>query len=342
MRYPGFLKENGTIGFIAPSFGCATMPYSACFDRTIEVFKGMGYEVVEGPNTRAALGVGKSNTPKACGDEVNDFFMNKRSDVIIACGGGETMCEDLPYIDFEGIAKTEPTWYMGYSDNTNLTFLLPTLCDIAAIYGPCASEFSMEPWHPALHDAFDLLTGSKLSFTNYDGWEKEGVRDEENPFVPYAITEKYSQKIRGNAAKASKFEGRLIGGCMDCLEIMIGTPFDRVKAFNEKYKEDGIIWFLESCELNVMSVRRTLWHMEQAGWFEHVKGFLIGRPMMYDDKFIDLDMEGAFAGVLEKYDVPVILDMDLGHLSPMMPIVSGGYGIVEASDGNLRITTQLK
>lgn len=27
MRYPEFLAEGGIIGFVAPSFGCATEPY---------------------------------------------------------------------------------------------------------------------------------------------------------------------------------------------------------------------------------------------------------------------------------------------------------------------------
>lgn len=27
MRYPHFLACNGNIGFVAPSFGCATEPY---------------------------------------------------------------------------------------------------------------------------------------------------------------------------------------------------------------------------------------------------------------------------------------------------------------------------
>ena len=27
MRYPLFLQDEGTIGFVAPSFGCATEPY---------------------------------------------------------------------------------------------------------------------------------------------------------------------------------------------------------------------------------------------------------------------------------------------------------------------------
>lgn len=84
-----------------------------------------------------------------------------KSDVLISCGGGELMCEVLDYVDFDRIRKAEPKWYMGYSDNTNLVFLLTTLCDTAAVYGPCAGSFSMEPWHESIQDALDLLRGKE-------------------------------------------------------------------------------------------------------------------------------------------------------------------------------------
>ena len=45
MRYPEFLPENGTIGFVAPSFGCATEPYYTAFLNAQEKFKGMGYKL---------------------------------------------------------------------------------------------------------------------------------------------------------------------------------------------------------------------------------------------------------------------------------------------------------
>ncbi len=342
MRYPAFLKEKGNIGFIAPSFGETILPYSACFDKFIEMLKEKGYTVTEGPNARKGEGIGKSNTPEKCGAEINDFFINKRSDVIISCGGGETMCEDVPFVDFEKIAKAEPSWFMGYSDNTNLTFLLPTLCDTAAVYGPCASEFGMREWHPALYDAIDLLHGRKLSFSNYDGWEKDATKTAELPYEPYNITEKYEHKLAGSAKDGAEFEGRMIGGCLDCLINLIGTPFDKVKEFNEKYAGDGIIWFIESCELNTMSVRRALWHMEQAGWFKYVKGFMIGRPMMFEDRFIDYTIEDAYVEMLSGYGVPVIYGMDIGHIAPMMPIISGGYAKVRADKETVTVSYELK
>ena len=76
MRYPEFLKDKGTIGFIAPSFGESTMPYSACFDRTIKIVKEMGYSVLEGPNTRLGEGIGKSNTPEKCGAEIREYIFD--------------------------------------------------------------------------------------------------------------------------------------------------------------------------------------------------------------------------------------------------------------------------
>ena len=43
-----------------------------------------------------------------------------------------------------------------------------------------------------------------------------------------------------------------------------GTEFDKTVEFVEKYKEDGIIWFLEACELNVFSIRRAVWQLDHA------------------------------------------------------------------------------
>lgn len=50
MRYPQFLPEKGTIGFVAPSFGCATEPYYTAFLNAQKKFQKMGYGLDLGPN----------------------------------------------------------------------------------------------------------------------------------------------------------------------------------------------------------------------------------------------------------------------------------------------------
>lgn len=366
MRYPKFLKEQGTIGFIAPSFGCNIEPYKATFENAKRKFTEMGYKLQEGPNCMEGCGIGISNTPQKCGQEINDYYASDGNDVLISCGGGELMCEDLNHVDFEVLKATSPKWFMGYSDNTNLTFLLTTICDTASVYGPCVSSFGMEKWHPAIQDAFDLLTGKavqhtekavrnteknlggiagKICLTGYDKWEKESLKTEDNPYVSYNTTEPSNIKVYSSTSgktEQTEFSGRLIGGCMDCLVTMLGTKFDHVAEFTERYKEDGFIWFLESCELNVMSIRRALWQMENAGWFRYVKGFLIGRPMIYGEELMGLDQYQAVTGILGKYNVPVVMDADIGHLPPMMPLICGSYATVNTDENGYRVTMELK
>lgn len=349
MRYPEFLSEGGTIGFVAPSFGCATEPYKTAFGMTIKRFEKEGYTVELGPNCYEDKGIGISNTPQECGKELTQMYESNVNDVLISCGGGELMCEILPYVDFDRIKAAKPKWYLGYSDNTNFTFLQNTITDTASVYGPCAGAFAMKDWHQALVDTFDVLRGKGCKNNNgvvekqvhgYDTWERESLKNEENPAPQYNLTEKkILRKYVGENECDTEiaFEGRLVGGCMDCLVNLTGTSFDKVKEFNERYAADGIIWFLESCDLNVFAIRRAMWQMDNAGWFKNVKGFLIGRPLCYGQEMMGLDQYSAVTGIAAKYNVPVIMDCDFGHLSPSMPLVSGAHTQVKVKDNDLSL-----
>ena len=348
MKYPKFLPENGTIGFVAPSFGCNTEPYKSAFDNAIKTFQKLGHKVDLGPNCYEGKGIGISNTPKACGQELTEYYCSVDNDVLIAVGGGEMMCETMSNVDFEAIKAAKPKWFMGYSDNTNMTFLLTTLADTASIYANCAQSFGMEPWDESLQDSYEFLLGKKKSFSGYKLWEKESLKDKDHPLVPYHLTEERNSRIflpdgtnywgKEQPYAAVNMEGRLIGGCMDCLVNLPGTRFDKVKDFNERYKEDGIIWFMESCELNVMAMRRAIWQMKEAGWFSYVKGFLFGRPLLFGQEFMGLDQYHAVVDLLTEYQVPIIMDLDIGHLAPMMPLVSGAYARVNMIGNDIEIT----
>lgn len=335
MRIPKFLTKKDCLGFIAPSYGCNIEPYRSGFENARKKFEEMGFALDIGPNCYEGKGIGISNTPEKCGEEVNTYFGKREVDGIISCGGGELMCEILDYVDFELLSKEEPKWYMGFSDNTNLTFLLATLCDTASIYGPCAAAFGMEPWHESLFDALGILMGEKTQVQGYPMWEKESKKDEEHPLEPYYVTQKREMKRFPDTD--TEFEGRLLGGCLDCLGKLVGTKYDYVKEFAERYQEDGIIWYMEACDLNVMDIRRTIWQLEHAGWFRFVKGFLIGRPLCFGEELFGLDQYRAATDLLSKYHVPVLMDLDIGHIPPMMPMVNGAYAKVTATGNDIII-----
>ena len=376
MRYPKPLQPGGTIGFIAPSFGCAIEPYKTRFENALSLFREMGYKTYLGPNCYEGSGIGISNTPEKCGEELMDVMTTgvsrydaesgERADVVITCGGGELMCEVVPFIDFEKIASSEPKWYMGYSDNTNYTFLSTVLADTAAIYGPCAPAFGREPWHESMEDAMKLLTGEKTEFSSYALWEKEEFSAEDetgSALLSYNVTEKakyyyylpkeeeneYSGKLLSGDELTNdisvpeelrsglNISGRLLGGCVDILSLHVGTRNDKVAEFLEKYKDDGFIWFLECCDLDPLSMRRAFWQMREAGWFKYVKGFMIGRPLHFGEEALGVDQYNAVTDILGNLGAPIIMDLDIGHVPPMMPMVSGSLAEVKASGNKINV-----
>ena len=84
MRFPKFIKRGDTIGFVAPSFGCDTEPYKTAFGRAQENFRNMGFGIQIGPNCYVGEGIGISNKPDLCGQEINDYYTSEKNDALIS------------------------------------------------------------------------------------------------------------------------------------------------------------------------------------------------------------------------------------------------------------------
>ena len=132
------------------------------------------------------------------------------------------------------------------------------------------------------------------------------------------------------------FTGTFLGGCLDCLVGLCGTKYDRVKEFEKEHPE-GIIWFLEACDLSPLGIRRALFQLKEAGWFNNAIGFLVGRPLCMKQELFGVTPHSAVMDILGDLECPILLDVDLGHISPSMPFKTGARGTVSVVDGNLVI-----
>lgn len=64
------------------------------------------------------------------------------------------------------------------------------------------------------------------------------------------------------------------------LTDLFGTRFDHVKEFITKYKDDGIVWYFDNCELSCEDIVRTLWKFKDNGWFLYCKGIVFGELVL--------------------------------------------------------------
>jgi muramoyltetrapeptide carboxypeptidase LdcA involved in peptidoglycan recycling len=77
--------------------------------------------------------------------------------------------------------------------------------------------------------------------------------------------------------------------------------------------------------------------MGLAGWFDNANAVLIGRPAgpNDDDDFTQFD---AIADALGMLTIPVIYDMDFGHVPPQGVLINGALARVQVNESVQTIT----
>lgn len=334
LNYPGFIKKDDLIGISAPSDGNSEKIDYARLDNGKRKLEELGYKVIETTHVRASK-KGRSADAKTRASEFMELISNDEVKLIVSASGGDYLLEILPFMDFQKI-RSNPKWFQGYSDNTGLVHTITTICDLATVYGNNFKDFGMNNWHRSLKNNIKILQGEENiqhSFDTYqDGFYKRitGLED-------YVLTKPVNWRNINTDGEVI-IKGRTIGGCLDVLISLVGTRFDKTKEFVEKYKDDGILWYLESFALTAESLTLALWQLKEAGWFQYTKGFVFGRPTFYDDKAGENGTyEEVVMSVLGEIGVPIILEADIGHKPPQFSMINGALGTLFCKGGKAKL-----
>lgn len=335
MKFPSPIKPGDYIGVTAPSEGITKQINLKRLDNVKNNLAKLGYKYTETKNVRT-LEKGRSSSASQRVEQFMNLWENNEVKAIISAAGGFFLNEMIEKLDFKKLKNIEPKWFQGYSDNTGLTFLLTTISDIATIYGPTIKDFGMRKLHPVLTNSLEIMKGKSLTQKSFEKCETNEWIERIDPYEEYNLVCKNSWKNLNDEEKI-KFKGRSIGGCFDSIVDFIGTKYDNVSTYIEKYKKDGIIWFLEVCEMSTAEISLHLWQMKNAGYFKNCQGIIFGRPLMVKQEY-GITYEETLKESLSNLNIPVIYDADIGHISPQMPIVSGAILEVECENGKGKIT----
>ncbi len=197
----------------------------------------------------------------------------------------------------------------------------------------------MDHWHESLENNWDILEGNILEQNSFDYYESMG-KEEITGLEEYHLdTPVYWKNL--NDEEKIEMKGRMIGGCIDIITELFGTRFDKTKEFIKKYKDDGIIWYFDNCELSMEDLVRTLWKFKDNGWFQYSKGIIFGRSACCVSNS-GLTLKSAVKRVMKDTNIPIILDADFGHVPPRMTIINGAYATITSKDGKGTIRFELK
>jgi muramoyltetrapeptide carboxypeptidase len=344
IRYPAPLHPGDTIGVTSPSSGLAPalMPRFEFCRKTVAA---RGFKTRFGAMLEATGVV--SGTIEARAAEFNQMMTDPSLRAVVPPWGGELAIDLLDKIDWERIARAEPVWLVGYSDLTTLMLPLTLRTGLATLHGSCYVETAFEvdppliPWHlaaAALPGSAITQGASKLTWAEWLDYREHPTLTRR----PYKQPTRWTIAGREDDPSARVVaRGRLIGGCIDVIGHLVGTAYGDVPRFGHDCAEDGLLVYLENCELSPMALERYLRQMVYAGWFTHANAILIGRssaPAANSEAHETLHgyrytQRDAILAALGPLGIPVICDMDIGHIPPQMMLINGAYATVVAQNG---------
>jgi muramoyltetrapeptide carboxypeptidase LdcA involved in peptidoglycan recycling len=268
--------------------------------------------------------------PEQRAKDLMNAFKDPEIKGIFSCIGGDDSIRILPYIDYD-IIRNNPKIFIGYSDST-ITHLICLKAGVSSFYG--ASILAEFAENVEMHKY--TIDGIKKGL--FSG-ENIGVIEASNKWTSQHITWESgnSETLREMLANpgyellqgAGKVEGRLIGGCMEVLEMAKST-----KIWPPREMFDNAILFLETSEDMPHPDYVIYWlrNFGAQGILSSVNGIIWGKP--YHNRYYD-EYKEAIRKVLAEYslyELPVLYNLNFGHAAPMTVLPYGALSIIDCSN----------
>ncbi|MCX6019042.1 MAG: LD-carboxypeptidase [Chloroflexi bacterium] len=339
LRIPPPIVPGDVIGVTAPSAGVGAA-LRARFDFCAAQVRARGF--IPRMGTCLFSDDVTSASPQSRAAELMAMLTDDSIHAVMPPWGGDLLIEILPLLDFDAIARATPKWYIGWSDCT--TFMLPllTLSNRLSLHGMNFMDAAFKPAPGAAwwRDVVSLSAGdvfTQQSFSRYQKTRRDyGEFPEQTEYTPDTPTR---WRVLG-AERDVAVAGRLIGGCADVLSRLIGTPYGDVERFAHEHAPDGVIVYLENCEMLSNDAARCWNQFKLAGWFRHATALIIGRTEARG--WDSYNQHRAIADAFGDLPIPVLYDVDFGHQAPQQLIVNGAQARVRYnSDGRGEIAQRL-
>jgi muramoyltetrapeptide carboxypeptidase len=270
--------------------------------------------------------------PQEVARELHSMFADPGIGLIVVAIGGFNSNAVLAHLDWDLLAR-HPTHLCGYSDASALLLAIHAMTGQIVLHGPALLPQWGDPRGPfpqtidALRHA---LCGEADRVLEYAGFWVDPRTDWSNDLPERSFRDTQAVCAPWTTLQAGHARGRLIGGNIETVNMLVGTPW--MPDFDDR------IVFVEAtgAEAYLPRLHRALTHLRDAGIFDTARGLIVGRcpdaAPIAGVALVDVIRE-AVAG----YEFPVVLDVDIGHTEPMLTLPVGGEATLSADPDAPRI-----
>ena len=312
MIKPKRLMEGQTVGIVAPASPCNE-------DRqirfAIETITSLGFKIKEGKHLYRRHGY-FAGTDLERAEDINHMFADDEVDAIITLRGGYGSSRILPFLDVD-LIRNNPKIFIGFSDITALLNAIHSQTGLVTFHGPDAemryTEYTLAEYEKVLmQPSSPTILGEAPPFENGKGWVE--YKNRFDPIVP------------------GKATGQLVGGNLNLIADLLGTPFEP--------DFQGKILFLESCSLTTDEIDRSLSHLWLAGKLQQANGIVFGQ--FTDISYLStwakrFTLEEVLAERCKELNIPSIAGLMFGHIDDMTTIPIGCEAELDVEAGTLTL-----
>ncbi|GAB3683586.1 LD-carboxypeptidase [Angustibacter aerolatus] len=338
VRFPAPLRPGDVVGVTAPSSGVAP-GLRGRLDAGVDVVRGRGYDVRLGECLLGGTHVSAPAATRAA--ELQAMLLDPAVRAIVPPWGGETAIDLLPLLDWQAIAAAEPTWVVGFSDVSTIIAPLTLRTGVATVHGNNLMDTPYRPADGTLSwlDVCALPAGATFTQRSPGAYRSGGWDDYAgDPGVDRMTLDAAGGWTRLDGGGDVSARGRLVGGCVETICNLAGTPLLDTTALAAD-APDGLLVYVEACEDNAFTICRNLHGMRLAGFFEHASAVLVGRTGAPDAP--TLSQHEAVLDALGVLGVPIVADVECGHVQPFLPLVNGASATVVHTAAESTVTQTL-
>jgi len=330
--YPAPLKVGSKIAICSLSSGIETK-FHPRLNTVINGLELRGYEITEGDFLRQSESCHQFSA-KDHAKQLMQFLLDDEIDAIMPPFGGELAMEILALLDFDAIKEAKPKWLVGFSDVSTIGCALTAKCGWATLHSANLMQLHPDEKSPFCLQIFETLTyepGSEFEQAPSGYYQKEKPDYAKAPNALFDYTEPTQwQCLNHHDERTIEMSGRLFGGCLDTVGLLLDSPFLALHEFKQLRAPEGLILYLENSELTPTTVARFLLSLKLAGIFDDINGIIIGRSEVVRGHTQAFDYHHALEVALGDFLFPVIIDADIGHIPPNLNLVNGAQCTITA------------
>jgi muramoyltetrapeptide carboxypeptidase len=309
---PKKLKRHDTVGLVSSA---SREPSAQEISFAKERLEKMGLKVVFGKYIYRREGY-FAGTDLQRAKDLNSMFVNPKIKAIFEIRGGWGSDRILPYLNYK-LIKRNPKIIVGFSDITALLIAIHKKTGLVTFHGP----LGVEPWPPFTVNYMKqvLFEGGLSTFSN--------PTNEFNLDVDIIQTKNRIQTIQSGTAT-----GSLVGGNLSVLVTLLGTKYEP----NWKNK----ILFVEDVGESNYQIDRMLSHLELAGVFKKIKGFIFGkctRCTVAKYGYGSFTIKEIISHYVKPRHLPAFMGSMIGHEPKIFTLPEGVLVEVDADLGTIKM-----